>query len=234
MIRDLALVVVAGGAGSRFGSGNKLLLEIAGAPVFIHALRRLGGEASERILVVPREEREIFARLIEKFLPELPVTVVSGGGVRTESVKNGLAALSSHIRYAAIHDAARPLADADLLRRCYARACEVGGAIPGHPVVDTVKLVGESDDLVAGTPPRARLRAVATPQVFELARLREAYRRAEAQSFTDDAAAMEHAGFPVAVVPENSDNRKLTYRDDVEPIARRLAGTPVRRPESGA
>ena len=222
VLPGLALLVVAGGAGRRFGRGNKLLLPLAGEPVFLHSLRRLGPLAGFRVLVVPPAVREVFQQLLAERLPELSVTLASGGAERGDSVQNGLAVLPEEVRWVAIHDAARPLAGPALLQACYDRAREVGAAIPGHPVIDTLKRVAANGQIVE-TVSREALYGVETPQVFALEQLREAYRRAGTTRFTDDAAVLEAAGFPVAVVPNLSDNRKLTYPEDLPLLAAKLA-----------
>ena len=106
-----------------------------------------------------------------------PGTVaVAGGSTRAASVANGLAAVPPAATVICVHDAARPLASADL----YARVVEAvvagaDGAVPGLPVVDTIKVV--DGGAVTGTPDRASLVAVQTPQAFRADRLRAFARR---------------------------------------------------------
>lgn len=105
--------------------------------------------------------------------------------------------------------------------------------VPGVPVVDTVKTVTSalpgSED-VSGTLDRASLRAIQTPQGFDLASLEAAHRRAEragaagaagaggstgSAALTDDAMAMEAAGHRVAVVPGDPLGFKITTQLDL-------------------
>ncbi len=213
MMKDLGLLVAAGGSARRYGGGNKLLLDLAGRPVFIHSFLRLGPHAAVRILAAPESEMHLFEQALKVHCPELPVLLVAGGSERSDSVRNALAALPEGIEYVAIHDAARPLATSELLLKCLARARETGAAIPGAPQINTLKRVDENG-LIVATVDRERLFAVETPQVFHLATLRAAYLAAAGRNFTDDAAVMEYSGHPVAVVPHTDDNRKLTYPAD--------------------
>jgi 2-C-methyl-D-erythritol 4-phosphate cytidylyltransferase len=113
-----------------------------------------------------------------------------------------------------VHDAARPLADAVAYRRVIdAVLAGADGAVPGVPVADTIKIVDDDGSVVA-TPPRARLRAVQTPQAFRADALRAAH--ATGGEGTDDAELVERAGGRVVVVEGDPVNRKITHRDDLE------------------
>ena len=215
MIHDAALVIAAGGSGVRYGKGNKLFAELAGIPLVIHSIRNLGRlfPPECRIMAVPAELEQDFAEMLQKYVPEIPFRLVHGGDSRTGSVRNALTAIPPHIRYVAIHDAARPLATAELLQSVLAAAREIGGAIPGRPVVDTIKRANE-EGLVQETISREQVYAVETPQCFDIARLQEAFRRFP-DALTDDAGTMEAAGFPVKIVPDPAFNLKLTCPGDL-------------------
>ena len=217
IFRNGALVIVGGGSGRRFG-GNKLLEIWREMPLFLHSMRTLGGSfpAGHRVFVAPESDREEFVRIAAQFLPEMPFVFVNGGATRSASVQAGLAALPETAEYVAIHDAARPLATAELLERVMTAAQRVGGAVPGRRVVDTLKR-GNSDGLIAQTVARNDLWAVETPQCFLLERLREAYRICP-ESQTDDAGIMEYAGFPVALVEDPGENFKITYPEDLRKL----------------
>ena len=115
-IPGLGIIIVAGGSSSRYGQKNKLFENLGGLPVFLHSIKNFApfAEKESLILVIPQGQKNSFVEQIEKYLPQTEVKLVSGGSCRTESVKNGLAALPPDTRIAAIHDAARPLADGGL------------------------------------------------------------------------------------------------------------------------
>ena len=106
-------------------------------------------------------------------------------------MRAGLAAVPADAEIVVVHDAARPLAGADLFQRTVA-AVRAGAdaAIPGVPVTDTVKQV--EDGRVVATVDRSRLVAVQTPQAFRAAVLRRAH--AGDPEATDDAALVEALG----------------------------------------
>ncbi|EWT03830.1 2-C-methyl-D-erythritol 4-phosphate cytidylyltransferase, partial [Intrasporangium chromatireducens Q5-1] len=150
------------------------------------------------------------------------VTVVAGGAERGDSVAAGLGALSGGVHVVLVHDAARCLAPSTV----FARVIEAvrGGAaaaVPGLPVVDTIKEV-DACGRVVGTPDRSRLRAVQTPQAFSRTVLERAH--AVTSDATDDAALVERLGEPVIVVPGDERALKITTREDLDRAARILAG----------
>lgn len=212
----LSMIVVGGGSGNRFGSGNKLLADLNGMPVYLHSLKNFAGACDELVMAVPAGMLNDFQERQQAVLPEIKVTFVAGGDTRTGSVRNALRLVSPAADFIAVHDAARPLASVELLEKLVAAAREYGGAIPGAKVVDTVKVV-DTRDIVTATPDRSHLAAVQTPQVFRANLLRIAYDRLS-ESQTDDAAAVEAAGGAVKVVWNDKPNLKITYPDDLERV----------------
>lgn len=150
---------------------------------------------------------------------------VAGGATRTQSVRNGLAAVPADAAIICVHDGARPFAGADLFARVVAAvAAGADGAIPGVPVTDTVKQV-DGAGVVVATPARAGLRAVQTPQAFRAATLRAAHAGAtDHADATDDAMLVEAAGGKVVVVDGEAHNRKITDPADLAWARRHLEG----------
>ncbi len=138
--------------------------------------------------------------------------VVDGGSTRAASVRAGLDAVPSGAEVVVVHDAARPLAGADLFRMVVkALAPGVDAAVPGLPVAETVKQV--ADGRVVSTLDRSELVAVQTPQAFRAGGLRSAHRAGG--EATDDAALVEAAGGTVVIVPGDPRNIKLTEPSDL-------------------
>jgi len=212
------LIVVAGGAGRRFG-GDKLLAELDGKPVLVHTLERLGRAAKLAVLVVPAGREEEFRRLVAKYLPDLELRLATGGNTRAESVKRGvLAADPADDDLVAVHDAARPLATPELLAALCRRAREVGGAVPGFPQADAQKRVDDRGVITADLA-RDGIWNVGTPQVFTGKLIRRACQAADSSACLDDAEAVRRVGGSVAVVPCGEPNFKLTARSDLKLLA---------------
>ncbi len=201
-------IVVAGGAGARFG-GPKQFQTVAGQRLVDRAVLAAARACDAVVLVLPAGTA----------WDGPPVdAVVAGGATRAESVRAGLAA-AGDADVVVVHDAARPLASDALFAAVLAATEHADGAVPGLPVGDTIKRVQGSR--VVSTLPRDELVAVQTPQAFRADVLRAAHaNRAEA---TDDAALVEAIGGTVVVVPGEPTNFKVTEPDDLERAARVLA-----------
>ena len=216
-IPGLGVVIVAGGSSTRFGGGNKLFADLGGVPVFVHSIRAFAplAEPGQTVLVVPAGERERFREALGLYAPGIDVRLVSGGAVRTESVKNGLKVLSSGTEIAAIHDAARPLASEELLRELVRTVKTFHcGAIAAEKMVDSVCRT-DPDGCIGENVPRENLWRIQTPQVFPRAEICACYEELKDTVLTDDSAAFRACGKKVVVVENPSCNLKLTTRADL-------------------
>ena len=138
--------------------------------------------------------------------------LVAGGSSRAESVRAGLAAVPSTAEVIVVHDAARPLATAELFDAVIgAVRGGADGAVPGLAVADTLKRV--DDVRVTATVDRVGLVAVQTPQAFDAGILRAAH--ATGVDATDDAALVEAISGTVVVVPGDPRNLKVTGPADL-------------------
>ena len=217
MSRYFALVPAAG-SGARFGAETpKQYLPLAGRPVIHHALAVLCAcPRIEEVWVVlsPGDEwwaAEDWSALGHKLHP-----VYCGGATRAESVANGLDALSATLGeddWVLVHDAARPCLSLDLLERQLAELDEdpVGGIL-AVPVADTLKRA-DPQQRIAATEPRDGLWQAQTPQMFRFGRLRRAL--ASTKAVTDEASALEAAGFTPRLVRSDVTNLKVTYPADL-------------------
>lgn len=219
-----AAVVVAGGAGTRFGAPvRKQYLELLGEPVLLRAVRPFlrHPEVGAVVVVLPPDD----AAHPPSWLVGLGVRIVPGGEARGDSVRCGLLATPEDAPVVLVHDAARPLVSAEVIGRVL-EAARSGPAIAAVPVSDTIKEVGEGG-VVLATPDRARLWQAQTPQGFPRDVLLEVHRRAREEGVraTDDAALCERYGIPVRVVEGAPENLKVTRPADLvvaEALARRL------------
>ncbi|MCY0934798.1 2-C-methyl-D-erythritol 4-phosphate cytidylyltransferase [Streptomyces sp. H34-S4] len=217
-----AAVIPAAGRGVRLGPGApKALRTLGGTPMLIHAVRAMARSRAVSLVVVvapPADTTEVRRLLDENALPErTEILVVPGGKTRQESVRAGLDALPADITAVLIHDAARPLVPVDTVDSV-AEAVRAGApaVVPALPLADTVKEVepgrpGEPEPVVA-TPVRSRLRAVQTPQGFDLATLVRAHEKmaVDGEGATDDAGMVEQLGVTVVVVPGHEEAFKVT------------------------
>lgn len=217
-----AVVIPAAGRGVRLGPGApKALRALGGIPMLVHAVRAMAAARAVGLVVVvapPEGAAEVRHLLDEHPLGErADLLVVPGGRTRQESVRRGLAALPDDIDVVLVHDAARPLVPVDTVDAVIAAVRSGAPAVvPALPLADTVKEVapgapGEPEPVV-GTPERARLRAVQTPQGFDRETLLKAHEAVavEGEGATDDAGLVERLGAPVVVVPGHEEAFKVT------------------------
>jgi len=190
----------------------KQFLPLAGVPVLVRTVQAFLAfdPALALIVVLPQAEHAHWAGLCAMYsLP--PHDVVAGGSSRTESVRAGLSACAPN-SVVAVHDGVRPLVSADLLERCFAAAESTGAAIPVLPLTDSLRrLEGDGRSTAAN---RADFVAVQTPQCFHFAVLDAAYTQATTEA-TDDATLVERLGHPIALVPGERRNIKLTTPEDM-------------------
>ena len=211
-------VVTAAGSGERLGAGiPKAFVELGGRTMLEHAVDGLlgSGVIGRVVVAVPADRVSQAAALLGD-----RATVVEGGAERHDSVGRALAAVGD-AEFILVHDAARPFTPADQIRRVVAALVDgVRAVIPVLRVVDTVKVV-DANGVVLGTPERAGLRAVQTPQGFEAALLRRAYERVGSVAGTDDASLVENLGTPVHTVDVDVLAFKITTPLDLR-LARAL------------
>jgi 2-C-methyl-D-erythritol 4-phosphate cytidylyltransferase len=215
------VIVVAAGKGERMGRElPKPFLPVCGIPLLIHTLRAITQSTLiSRITLIVAPERETLCRDILRLHDEfrVPLTVVHGGAERQDSVRLGLTALDPTSEIVAIHDAARPFLDREILDRSIETAVIYGGALVAVPTRDTIKRVGEEGTVVE-TLPRQQLWLAQTPQTFRVPLIREAHARALAEGVvvTDDAALLERLGKVVKIVPGSYRNFKITTPEDLQ------------------
>ena len=213
----VAAVVVAAGRGTRAGLDYPKQYKVLGGSPMVRESLRVFSSHPEVDLVLPvihPDDTARFAAAAEGLDLAAPVP---GAATRQGSVHAGLEALIGKApAIVLVHDAARPFTSAALVSRAIAAAGKHGAAVPGMPVTDTVKVVGDADE-VAATLNRSSLRTIQTPQAFAYPALLDAHRRAAAakrDDFPDDAALVEWAGLKVAVFDGEAGNVKMTTPED--------------------
>jgi len=235
-------VVVAAGRSTRFGGPRaKQFLDLAGQSVLERSISALAAPSAVKgvIVVLAPEEVEGPRAAGLREHPDV-LGVVAGGERRADSVRAGLSAIEGE-PFVLIHDAARPLASPELVEAVIVATRRYGAAIPGLRVPDTVKRLRGSDGdddgpWVGETLDREILRLAQTPQGARADWLRSALDAlsTEGDEVTDEAAALERAGHPVAVVPGDPANRKITSAEDLDAARRSLSdGEPGLRIGSG-
>ncbi|MFH1539666.1 MAG: 2-C-methyl-D-erythritol 4-phosphate cytidylyltransferase [bacterium] len=213
----ICAIVPCGGAGRRMERKTpKAFLTMEGRPILFHTMSAVKKSGLfDRILVpVPKEKVAHAARMLREWGFE-EAEPLAGGASRRQSVWNAVRMLPDEAKYVVVHDGVRPLASPALFHAVLKAAKRHGAAITAIPCTDTVKTVRKGR--VAGTADRGSMFLVQTPQAFRAELLREAHREAARRrlSAPDDAALVERLGAPVAAVPGERWNIKITVPEDL-------------------
>jgi len=210
------VILAAAGEGRRLGSRlPKALVPLAGAPLFLHALRVFAGLpfVREIAVVLPAEWVARIRKQLGRRLEALKVTtLVPGGARRQDSVRIGLEATLSPI--VLVHDAARPLSSREAVAYVVRAAARHGASLLAHSAVDTIK-IADARGRVVSTPDRARVWHAQTPQGFRRTVLLNAYKVNGRRDATDDVQLVERAGGKVVIVPGPPSNFKVTTPEDL-------------------
>jgi 2-C-methyl-D-erythritol 4-phosphate cytidylyltransferase len=220
-IKAVALILGAG-ASNRMGRVDKTFVPLSGMPLVLYPVKLFAALPEiEKILVVTAAES--VNKVMETARPAAAgkmADAVTGGAERQDSARLGLAALAKY-GYAdnvvLIHDAARPLTGAALVRRVLGAVPTADGVVPVVPLNDTVKRV-DASGVVEATLNREVMRAVQTPQGFILKYILELNERAADEGYyaTDDAALVERYGGRVVTVEGDPANIKITSPPDLK------------------
>jgi len=217
-VRDVAVVIPAGGVGRRLGSRTpKQFLRLGRASILALAAGHFARHpaVSDVVVAAPAEHLARTQRALAGVRGGARVQVVAGGVERQESVWLGMQAVPDSAAVIVVHDAVRPFLTRALIDRVVAAARRGGAAICARPIAETVKRV--RGGVVETTIDRSALWAVQTPQAFRAPLLREAHEKARRDGFlgTDESMLVERLGQPVIVVPGVPENVKITTSDDL-------------------
>ena len=222
----VSAIIAAAGQGVRLGSDRpKQFLSLGGRPILQRSVDvfMLSDRITEVVVAVPPDAVENVPEYLRG--RSKPMQIVEGGARRQDSVARAFALVSGRADVVVIHDAARPLVSADLIRSAVDAAVEFGAAIVALPASDTVKR-GGADRVIVETLPRGEMFLAQTPQAFRVGILRDALARANSSiEATDEAALAERAGHRVRLIDGDPRNIKITTLDDLA-AAKRLIGSP--------
>jgi 2-C-methyl-D-erythritol 4-phosphate cytidylyltransferase len=222
----IAAIVPAAGLGTRMGAETpKQFLELDGMPLILFTLRRLATSAAITEFFISTRAEDIVSLqdTVAKAGLGRPARVVHGGDTRQQSVANALAQVDPTTEIVLVHDAVRPFVTLEQIERVIVEARTRGAAILGIPAIDTVKEVKRASlpqdvALITSTIPRERIVLAQTPQAFQYALIRDAFRSGQKDGVTasDEAGLVERLGHDVYVVQGSDRNLKITRPADME------------------
>ena len=242
-----AVIIPAAGKAERFGNEKKSFAKLDGRPLFLRAIEFFMSRTDvvQKILAVAPEDIAMVKSTYGANLGFMGVKLVEGGAERSDTVEAALRAVVPEAEYIAIHDAARPCVSYDRIDAVFDEAVKSGAAILAVPVTATLKRVAGSN-FITETVSREGLYEAQTPQVFRRDVIEKAYAHLRSNpnperqlagglTITDDAQVVELSGHPVAVVPGDSMNIKVTTKSDLTLAGAILKARPSRpAPKIGA
>jgi len=214
-------ILAAAGRSSRMGAAQrKPFLVLEGQPVLVRAFQALAESPSVRKVLVVCHPEDV--RRADELLAHAPgraklEAIVPGGAERIDSVRVGALWPVSGVDLLLVHDGARPLVTSAAVESVVRAAEQHGAALLALPITDTVKRSPDGKSAVE-TLERSQLYRAQTPQAFWATRFRALLERAQADGFrpTDDAALWERYEGPVALVPGEVTNLKITQPADLD------------------
>jgi 2-C-methyl-D-erythritol 4-phosphate cytidylyltransferase / 2-C-methyl-D-erythritol 2,4-cyclodiphosphate synthase len=213
----VAVVIVAGGTGTRAGGDKPKQYQLIGEkPAIWWTLQAFLTHPMVKYVqvVMGQDHQADFAYATQGLI--LPQPVV-GGQTRQESCRIGVEACADvDPDIVLIHDAARPFVSHAVIDSVLAGLSFADAVIPGIAVADTLKFA--PNGIISRTVDRASLYSVQTPQGFHFQKILAAHRAVVKDNqlgLTDDAAVAEYAGMKVHVVHGDPRNQKLTTQLDI-------------------
>lgn len=219
-------VALAGGTGSRFGTGTpKQLVRIAGHSILHHSLRRLdeSGQFDSLVVAANPDWSDEISQICSRAIFETPWSIVDGGDERNLSVYSAIKELTVPEAKVLVHDSVRPLVTEILIRRVVNALDESRAVLPIVPSVDPLVEVSE-EGRVASFPSRQAYHRGQSPQGFWLSDLRSAMSAAAPEelgrfSTIYELMRFKLADYPIATVEGDLNNLKVTM-----PVDQMIAG----------
>ena len=209
----IAAIIPAAGTGRRVGGIRKAFMLLDGKPMLQYSIEVFRSHVAIQTVVVALAAEDF--QTPPDWLSQAGVVLVQGGLQRAESVRAALNALDEDTEGVIVHDAARPLVNADMIDRVLAKLTRGRSATLGLQVTDTLHLVNHDFD-IRDTPDRSEFWRAQTPQAFPRDVLEMAFAASpDPSTATDEAGLVAAGGWRVNVVPGEPWNIKVTTPADI-------------------
>lgn len=216
------LIIVAGGSGSRMGSGlNKIFLKIQNKPVLYWTLSAFQKSPIIDKIIISGKVSDFpqIQKIIKKYHFNKFVGFSQGGELRQDTVFNALNFIKDQITpndIVGVHNAANPFVSADEIKSVYESAKKYKSALLAQPASSTIK-IADQNNFVSQSPNRELCFYAQTPQVARFDILYSSYQKVFQQKLvtTDDAQVLELNGFKPKIIPCSPNNFKITYPQDL-------------------
>jgi 2-C-methyl-D-erythritol 4-phosphate cytidylyltransferase len=207
-------LIVAGGKGTRIkGKVSKQFLELRGKPILVYTLEAFFrySKKIKLILVLPKDDLEIWTRIAAKYSFKGSIEIQEGGETRFQSVKRGLEKIHGD-GLVAIHDGVRPLVSENIIGASFRLAAVHQSAVAAVRLKESIRMTDQDQTKAVD---RSRFRLIQTPQTFDVQLIKKAYEIKEDESLTDDASVAERAGHTISLFEGSYENIKITTPEDL-------------------
>ena len=209
MINKTAAIIAAAGMGHRLGANlPKALVKLLDKTLVEHAVANLSPVCELIIVTAPTGYEAEYSKILGD-----QVEVITGGVLRSDSIRLAISKIPAKYEYVLVHDAARALASTTLASSVLSQLIQGEQAVvPALSVIDTIKEV-DAKGYVRNTLDRSALKVIQTPQGFTRSVLERAHMASE--DATDDAALVEALGIAVKVITGEEGALKITTPSDL-------------------
>ena len=216
------VIIAAGGTGSRLNANlPKQYMLLNNKPVLMHTIQAFENHVDKIVVAIHADMVDYWNELCQEHQFNIPHELVLGGKTRFQSIRNAINYLETRFPdfffnedgTVAVHDAARPLVDADLIENSFALAFEGKSNVLANKSTNSIRIgsINENDAVDRDT-----VWQIQTPQTFPAQVLLEAYQQLELPTLTDDASVVEKIGYSIHLIESSHKNLKLTFPEDFE------------------
>ena len=235
MSQNVAAIICAAGASSRFGGKRKkAFVDVSGRAVFLRSLELFSNrdDVKQVLLGIASEDEELVSVKWGPNLKFFDVKIFMGGSERFDTVSKGIELVKDDIDLIAVHDACRCCVTEKIIDSTITAAAQSSAAIPACSVTATIKQV--KDNIIMQTVDRSGLYEAQTPQIFSASLLKKAYenlKNLDKSKISDDAQLVEALGHKVTIVETDSSNIKITRQSDIAVAEAILKSRPKLKPK---
>lgn len=210
------LIIPSGGSGVRMGADlPKQYIKLGGKTILQHTIEALAKHVDYIVLGISYDYRIIVEDMLQTMGLADRVYLTVAGKTRFDTVQRALRVVPDGV-LVGIHDAVRPFVSSKVVDKCYEEAQRMGAAVPVLELTESLRyLPDEGEQQPSQAVNRSIYRLVRTPQVFWSERIKKAYQQPFQESFTDDCSVYDQLYSDLALVPDTTENIKITTPDQL-------------------
>ena len=193
----------------------KQYIKLGDKTILQHTIEALAKHVDYIVLGISYDYRIIVEDMLQTMGLADRVYLTLAGKKRFDTVQRALRVVPDGA-LVGIHDAVRPFVSSKVVDKCYEEAQRVGAAVPVLELTESLRyLPDEGKQQPSQAVDRSIYRLVRTPQVFWSERIKEAYQQPFQESFTDDCSVYDQLYSDLALVPDTTENIKITTLDQL-------------------